>query len=151
MTPIESIREFLGQRRLAIVGVSQRPDDFSRTLFREFRQRGYDTVPVNPASGEIDGVPCYSRVTDIQPPVDGVVLMTSPATTEAVVQDCAHAGIPRIWMYRAAGAGAVSAKAVEFCKSNGISVIPGECPFMFFPAAAWYHRLHGWIHGMLGR
>src|SRR6266700_3474944 len=118
MPDIDRIREFLGQKRLAIVGVSQRPDDFSRTLFREFLKRGYDTIPVNPAVREIDGVPCFARVTVIQSPVDGVLLMTSPAVTEAVVQDCFQAGIPRVWMYRAAGAGAVSAKAVEFCKSN---------------------------------
>ena len=146
MPAIETIREFLGQKRLAIVGVSQRPNDFSRTLFREFLRRGYDAIAVNPGAREIDGAPCFPRVTEIQPPVDAVLLMTSPAVTEAVVRDCAKAHIPRVWMYRAGGAGAVSAKAVEFCQSNGISVIPGECPFMFLPDAAWYHRLHGWIH-----
>ncbi len=33
--------------------------------------------------------PCYARVQDIQPPVDGALLMTKPENTEEVVADCA--------------------------------------------------------------
>ena len=65
--------------------------------------------------------------------VDGVLLMTSPAVTQAVVEDCAQAGIRRVWMYSAGSQGAVSPKAVEFCRERGIQVVPGECPLMFFP------------------
>jgi hypothetical protein len=151
MVEMARIREFLGQKRLAIVGVSHQPKDFSRTLFREFRDRGYDAVPVNPAAREIDGQACFARVQEIQPPVTAVLLMTSPAVTETVVKDCAEAGIPRVWMYRAGGAGAVSAQAVGFCESNGISVIPGECPFMFLPEGAWFHRFHGWVWKITGK
>jgi len=150
MQTMERIREFLGQHRLAIVGVSQQPKDFSRALFREFRERGYDAVPVNPAAREIDGQPCFAHVQEIQPPVTAVLLMTSPSDTESVVRDCAEAGIPRVWMYRAGGAGAVSAEAVEFCESKGMSVIPGECPFMFLPEGAWFHRFHGWVKKITG-
>ena len=150
MQTIERIREFLDQKRLAVVGVSQQPKDFSRNLFREFRERGYDAVPVNPAAQEIEGQPCFARVKDIQPPVTAVLLMTSPAVTETVVRDCAEAGIPRVWMHRGGGTGAVSAEAVAFCESKGISVIPGECPFMFLPQAALYHRFHGWLRKIAG-
>lgn len=147
---MEQIREFLGQERLAIVGVSQHPADFSRTLFREFQKRGYDVVPVNPAIRDIEGKPCYASVREIRPPVSTVLLMTSPAVTETVVRDCADAGVERVWMYRAGGTGAVSREAVGFCESKGIAVIPGECPFMFLPGGAWYHRMHGWVKKIAG-
>jgi predicted CoA-binding protein len=150
MSNLKQIQEFLGQKRLAIAGVSQQPKDFSRLLFREFQARGYDTVPVNPAAREIEGQQCFARVQEIQPPVDGVLLMTTPKVTETVVLDCAEAGIKRVWMYRAAGNGAVSAEAVQFCAANGISVIPGECPFMFFPGTGWGHRFHGWVKKIAG-
>src|SRR5690242_16138159 len=131
MTALASIQEFLGQNRFAVVGVSQNPKDFSRILFREFRDRGYDPVPVNPAAKEIEGRPCFAHVQEVQPPVDGVLLMTAPSVTDTVVRDCAEAGVKRVWMHRGAGRGAVSDDAVRFCESSGISVIPGECPFMF--------------------
>jgi predicted CoA-binding protein len=145
MTVCERIQDFLGQKRFAIVGVSQSPKDFSRSLFREFRERGYDPVPVNPAAREIEGQACFSRLQEIQPPVHGALLMTSPAVTDAVVRDCAEAGIKRVWMYRAGGRGAVTQEAVQFCESSGMAVIPGECPLMFLPGGAWFHRFHGLV------
>lgn len=150
MSNLEQIQDFLGQKRVAIVGVSHDPKNFSRSLFQEFRSRGYDAVPVNPEAGEIAGTPCFARLQDIQPPVDAVLLMTSPQVTETVVRDCAEAGIKRVWMYRAAGKGAVSDSAVQFCEANGMAVIAGECPFMFFPATAWFHRCHGFVKKILG-
>src|ERR1041385_1487641 len=141
MTLIENIRDFLAQPRFAIVGVSRQPKDFSRTLFREFLRRGYEAVPVNPEMDEIDGRRCFHSLSEIHPPIDSALLMTSPAVTDAVVPNCPAAGIKRVWMYRAGGGrGAVTPGAVQFCRDHGIDVIPGECPFMFLPHAAWYHR-----------
>ena len=150
MTVMERIQDFLDQNRFAIVGVSRRPKDFSRTLLREFRERGYDAVPVNPEARAMDGQPCFARLQEIQPPVGAVLLMTLPALTDRVVRDCAEAGVKRVWMYRAIGKGAVSADAVKFCEANGISVIAGECPMMFLPGGAWFHRFHGWVKKIAG-
>jgi predicted CoA-binding protein len=142
---MQAIQDFLRQKRFAVIGVSQKPKDFSRALFHEFRERGYDAVPVNPAAQEIDGQRCFARLQEVSPAVDTVLLMTPPAVTDAVVRDCAATGVKRVWMFRATGKGAVSDDAVAFCRSNGISVIPGECPFMFLPGGSWVHRLHGLI------
>ena len=150
MTPRETIDDFLACKRLAVVGVSRNPKDFTRAMFAEFRRRGYDAVPVTPQASEIEGVAAFSRVQDITPPVDGALLMTQPAVTDRVVRDCAEAHIHRVWMYRAGGAGgAVSSGAVAFCKSNQIDVVPGECPFMFFPKNG-LHAVHGWIRRITG-
>jgi len=150
MTGRERIEDFLGQKRFAIVGVSRRPKAFSRAVLREFRERGYDAVPVNPEAREMDGKPCFARLQEIQPPVGGALLMTPPALTDKVVRDCAEAGVKRVWMYRATGQGAVSADAVKFCEANGIAVIAGECPMMFLQGGAWFHRLHGWVKKIAG-
>lgn len=148
---LETIDEFLAQKRIALVGISREPKEFSILLFEEFCRRGYEVVPVNPNTPDVLGRRCFARVQDIQPPVDAAILMTSPEVTDAVVRDCAEAGIPRVWMYRAAGHGAVSSKAVEFCRAHGIQVVPGECPFMFWSDAHAGHRLHGFIRKITGR
>lgn len=150
MNTRSAIREFLSQRRLAMVGVSHDQKDFSRALFREFRERGYEVVPVNPSAKEIEGQACYASVAEVQPPVATVLVMTPPAVTEAVVRGCAGAGVQRVWMFRGGGTGAVSPAAVEFCESKGIAVIAGECPFMFLPGAGWVHRFHGWLRRLTG-
>jgi uncharacterized protein len=150
-TSLETIEDFLAQKRIAMAGISRDPASFSASLFKELCQRGYDVVPVNPNTTEVQGRPCFARVQDIQPPVEGVLLMTSPEGTEKVVLDCAEANIRRVWMYRAAGTGAVSTKAVAFCRERGIQVIPGQCPFMFLPEAESIHRLHGFVRKITGR
>jgi predicted CoA-binding protein len=151
MSKLKQIQDFLGCKRLAVIGVSRDPKDFTRSLFDELRRREYDAVPVNPEAGEVDGRRCYAHVAEIAPPVEAALLLTSPAVTERVVRECHAAGIRRIWMYRAAGAGAVSPGAVEFCEAAGMPVVAGECPFMFLPAAAWIHRLHGFCRKVTGR
>jgi len=150
MSTRERIDDFLSQKRLALVGVSANWKDFSRVLFREFCQRGYDMVPVHPELFEVEGRACYARMQNVLPPVDGALLMTPPAVTEQVVRDCAEAGVGRVWMYRAAGQGAVSPRAIAFCEAQHISVVPGECPFMFFADAGFLHRAHGFIRQLTG-
>lgn len=151
MTTRKTIDEFLGCKRLAVVGVSRKPKDFTRSLFRELRTRGYDVVPVHPDINEIDGIPAVAHVKDASPAVDGALLLTSPAVTNEVVRECREAGIRRVWMYRAAGAGAVSGDAVGFCKSHEMAVVEGECPFMFLPDSGFPHNLHAFCRKLVGR
>jgi predicted CoA-binding protein len=150
MSSLAVIRDFLAQKRIAVVGISQNPKDFSRTLFRTLRQRGYEALAVNPHMSFVDDVPCFASLAKISPPVDGALLMTSPAVTDEIVQECAKLHIPRVWMHRSSGDGAVSPQAVEFCEEHGIAVVPGECPYMFLQGESWFHRIHGFIKKVSG-
>ncbi len=147
---MELINRFLGFKRIAVVGVSGKQNDFSRMLLREFLKRGYDAVPVNPRLDEVDERRCFPRIQDIQPAAEGALLMTSPRLTDVVVRDCAEAGVPLIWMYRAAGSGAVSDEAVDFCARQNIPCIAGHCPFMFFPKSGFPHSWHGLFAKLTG-
>ena len=147
---LETIQDFLAQKRIAMIGVSRNPKDFSAALFQELQKNGYVVVPVNPNASEVLGQRCFARIQDVQPPVDTVLLMTPANATDAVVSDCAEAGIRRVWMYRAGGKGAVSPTAVAFCEQRGIKVVPGQCPFMFLPGTGGIHKFHGWIRKITG-
>ncbi len=146
---METIEDFLSQTRIAMIGISHNPRDFSVHLFQEFRRRGYDMIPVNPNIAQIDGQACFKRVQDIVPPVQAAILMTSPEVTEEIVKDCVLAGIRRVWMYRAGSAGAVSLPAIEYCRDQGIEVVPGQCPFMFWKKNG-AHSLHALVRKITG-
>lgn len=148
---LEMIQDFLAQKRIAMVGISREPASFSAKLFEELCRRGYDVVPVNPRAREIMSKKCFARVQDIEPPVEAALLMTSPEVTDTVVNDCAEAGIRRVWMHRGGGNGAVSNRAVQFCREQGIRVIPGQCPLMFLPESGTVHWLHGIFRKLTGR
>jgi hypothetical protein len=53
-------------------------------------------------------------------------------------------------MYRATGRGAVTQTAVRFCMEHGITVVPGECVYMFLPKPGWMHGFHGFVRKMTG-
>jgi predicted CoA-binding protein len=148
---LETIQHFLAQKRIAMVGISREPRSFSVTLFEELCRRGYDVIPVNPKTPNVLGKRCFGRLQDVEPAVDAALLMTSPEVTEVVVADCAESGVRLVWMYRATGKGAVSAKALAFCHEHGIEVVAGECPYMFLPAVGGVHRFHGFVRKITGR
>ena len=145
MSTIRDVEDFLALHRIAIVGVSRDPKDFSRLLFREMCDRGYEMVPINPAADEIDGRECFHSLQAVKEPIEGVLVMTPFSATRQIVEDCAAAGIRNVWIYRAGGQGAVSPDATAFCKQNGIRVVDGHCPFMFFRGTKFVHRAHGFL------
>jgi uncharacterized protein len=151
MASKQAIDSFLSCRRLAVVGVSRDPKDFSRAVFRAFLERGYDVVPVNPAGGEAEGRRSVARVGDVQPPPEAVLLLTPPAATAQVVRECADAGVRQVWMHRGGGQGAVSPEALAVCRERGIEVVDGECPFMFLADPGWVHGVHRFFRRLGGR
>jgi len=151
VTTIHDVEDFLALHRIAMVGVSRNPKDFSRLLFREMCDRGYDMVPINLGADEIDERECFHSLQAVKEPVEGVLVMTPFHATLQVVQDCAAAGVRKVWIYRAGGKGAVSPEAIAFCKGNGIRVVDGHCPFMFFPETKFVHRVHGLLQKITRR
>ena len=150
-TTRHDVDDFLSRKRLALVGLSRDPKDFSRGLFLELRRRGYDMVPVNPKMTDVEGVHCFSRLQDVTPPVAGALVMTPAEKSEQVVRDCAEAGVARVWLHRGAGQGAVSKAAVDFCHEHGLRLIEGHCPYMFLPETQFFHRFHGFFLKLFGR
>jgi uncharacterized protein len=145
MTTIRDVEDFLALRRIAMVGVSRDPKDFSRQLFREMCERGYDMVPVNRVATEIDGRESFQCLQVVKPPVEGALVMTPACETMGVVEDCADAGIRNVWLYRAGGTGAVSGEALAFCRQHDMRVVEGHCPYMFFRGTGFPHRVHGFF------
>lgn len=151
MATKRAIDSFLATRRLAVVGVSRDPRDFTRAVYRALAERGYDPVPVNPNGGEIEGRPASLRVGDVAPPVEAALLFTPAPASAAVVRECAEAGVRRVWLHRGGGAGAVSDEALAACAERGLEVVDGECPMMFLPGASFLHRVHRFLRGLGGR
>jgi uncharacterized protein len=143
MTTTRDIEDFLGLTRIAMVGISRDEKDFSRALFRDMCSRGHDMVAVNRSTTEIGDEPCVPTLREIHPPVEGVLIMTPARETLSVVQECVALGIQHVWMYRAAGVGAVSPEAVALCKQHNIHVVEGHCPYMFLSGTPFVHRIHG--------
>jgi uncharacterized protein len=136
----EAAEEFLDQRRIAVAGVSRDTQQPANLIYRRLRQKGHQVFAVNPNADEVEGDRCYARVTDIPGAVDGVVVVTAPDVAPSVIDDCAAAHVPRVWLHRGIGPGSLSEEAVAACRRYGIAVIPGACPNMFGATSDPGHR-----------
>jgi predicted CoA-binding protein len=147
MTSKAAVADFVSQRKLAVVGVSRKKMKFGNLAFRELKRKGYKLFPVHPHAEQLEGERCSASLAALPEPVEGLLVIVPPAQAEQVVRAAAAAGIRRVWLQQGAG----SPAAIRFCEDNGISVVHGECILMFAEPAAWYHRAHRWVWGLLGK
>ena len=137
------IHDFLAGTRIAVVGASDSPKSFARTIYRELRDHGYEPVAVNPNASRVDGDVCYPDLRSVPGELDGVLVMVDRHRTERVVDACIERGVPRVWLFKGiGGAGSVCERAVELCRDHGIRVIAGACPMMFLEPVGGAHRFH---------
>jgi uncharacterized protein len=137
-----TVDRFLAAKRIAVIGVSRATGQFSRMLFRELLKQGYDAIPVNPSTAEIDGKTCHKSVQDISPIPDRAVIILPADKTEQALIACADAGIRDVWLLPLS---TCSDHLLAQAHQRNVNLIAGVCMFMFLPNAAFIHRFHGGI------
>jgi len=134
---------FLEGRRFALIGASDNRKSFSVIVNTELTDRGYDIVPVNPASQCVWGRVCYATIGEVPGQIDGAIVMVPPDVAVDVVRECIDAGVRSIWLFRGLGGpGSTSAEASALCRDADIDLVDGACPLMFMERGGWTHRLH---------
>ena len=121
-------------------------------IYRRLKQTGHEVFGVNPNAQSFDGDRCYPDLKSIPGGVDGVVIVTRPEVTEAIVQQCEGAGVTRVWMHQSlkrAGT-SVSEPGIQYCREHGIEVIAGACPMMYGEGADFGHKCMRFVLGMTG-
>jgi hypothetical protein len=133
------VKDFLAQKKIAVVGVSDQRDTGCNLSYRKFKQAGYQVFAVNPRITSFEGDPCYPDLKSLPEKPEAVFILASPKVTDLIVRQCVDLGIKHVWMHcmmgtkpgLAAGMSSVSEEAVRLCRENGIAVIPGSCPNQF--------------------
>ena len=133
------VQDFLAQKKIAVIGVSDKRDTGCNMAYNRFKENGYQVYAVNPRIASFQGDACYPDLASIPEKVDAVFVLASPKVTGQIVDQCVNLGVKHVWMHcmmgvkpgLAAGMTSVSQEAVEVCKANGIAVIPGSCPNQF--------------------
>jgi len=133
------VKNFLAQKKIAVVGVSDKRETGCNMAYAKFKEAGYQVYAVNPRISTYNGEPCYADLRSIPEKPDAVFMLTNPRVTEQVVQQCVELGVKHVWMHcmmgtkpgLSAGTTSVSQSAVDVCQANGIEVIPGSCPNQF--------------------
>jgi len=141
------VDDFLGQKKIAVVGVSRKSTKFGNAVYKEMKKKGYTVYAVNPNMEEYMGEPCYRDLKSLPEKVDGVVIVVHPSKAIHAVTDAKEAGITHIWLQQ----GSYSDEAYRFCKDNNINVIAKECILMFVAPVDSIHKFHRWLWMVFGK
>jgi len=122
----ELIKEFMSQKRFAVVGATDNPQKYGNQIVKNLKSRGYEVYPVNPKLKELEDLACYSSLSDIPVKVDVVDFVVPPKATEEVLKQCKELGLSRIWMQP----GSESDAAISYCRENNLKVVHSVCVMM---------------------
>lgn len=83
----ELIKEFMSQKKFAVVGATDNPQKYGNQIVKNLKSRGYEVHPVNPRLKEMEGLACYSNLADIPAKVDVVDFVVPPGATEEILKE----------------------------------------------------------------
>ena len=87
------VQDFLAQKRIAVVGVSDKRETGCNAAYQKFKDGGYEVFPVNPRIASFQGDACYPDLTSIPTKPDAVFILASPKVTDQIVQQCVDLGV----------------------------------------------------------
>ena len=110
-------------KRIAVVGLSPKPDRPSFGVSQVMQRAGYQIVPVRPLVSEVLGEKAYGTLGDIPGQVDLVNVFRRAEEIDAVVDEAIAIGAPAIWIQL----GIVNDAAAERAKAAGLTVVMDKC------------------------
>ena len=122
----ELIKEFMAQKRFAVVGATDNPQKYGNQIIKNLKSRGYEVYPVNPGLKELEGLTCYPSLADIPVKVDVADFVVPPGTTEALLKQSKELELSRIWFQP----GSESKTAITYCHENNLKVVHSVCVIM---------------------
>lgn len=137
MVSLKVIENFLEGKKFAVAGVSRNPDKFGNKVFTRLIEKGYELLPVNPNTDNIQGLKCYRFISELPEGTSKLLIVTPKNLTLQIVKEAVSKGIRNIWIQQKSD----TPEAVELAKSAGISLITGQCIFMFAEPDGG-HKMH---------
>lgn len=125
LTNDNEIMALLGRtQRIAIVGLSSKPDRPSHIVAKALQGYGYQIVPVNPNENEVLGENAYESIDRLHP-VDLVDVFRRPEYVPHIVDACIANRIGALWLQE----GVIHEAAAQRASDAGIDVVMDRCMY----------------------
>jgi uncharacterized protein len=124
--PSDDVRLVLERyRRLAVVGLSPRPDRPSHRAMVHMHAAGYDITPVNPSCDEVLGQPCAASLAEAaeRGPLEIVNVFRRPEDVPPIVDEAIALGAKVIWLQLGIREPGSAARAL----AAGLEVVQDRC------------------------
>ncbi len=110
-------------RRIAVVGISDRPERDSHHVAAYLRDVGYTILPVNPNLTTVLGLPCVPSLRDLTGPVEVVDVFRRSDQVAPIVDDAIAVGARAVWMQD----GVVDQASAARARAAGLLVVMDRC------------------------
>jgi hypothetical protein len=122
----EAIRALLERvRRIAVVGLSPKPDRPSYKVASALQGFGYRIIPVRPMAKEILGEKVYPDLASVPEPIDLVDVFRAPEQVDEVIDACIALQVPAVWLQD----GVVNEAAAQRARAAGLMVVMDRCVY----------------------
>ncbi len=110
-------------RRIAVVGISDKPYRTSHIIAESLRAHGYTVLPVNPLLDQWNDLPCWPDLVSVPGPIDIVNVFRRSEHVAAVVDDAIAAGANTLWTQ----SGVADYDAAAKAEDAGLQVVMDRC------------------------
>lgn len=106
-------------KTVAILGASADRSKFGNKAVRAFQRAGWQVYPVNPAGGEVEGLPVYKSLAETPGPADVVSVYLRPAITMALLPEIAAYAPKQVFL----NPGADAVEVVMAAREHGLNPV----------------------------
>lgn len=110
-------------KRIAIVGLSDKPDRDSYIVAEYLLRQGKEIIPVNPTIDEVLGLKAVSSLKEIEGPVDLVDVFRRSDQVSPVVEEALSIGTKAVWLQL----GVINEEAAKLASEKGLKVVMDRC------------------------
>jgi predicted CoA-binding protein len=110
-------------KRIAVVGISDKPDRASYQVSAYLQKAGYEIIPINPRLEEVLGVKAYPSLEVVQGKVDIVNVFRRSEETPLVAEAAIKAKAKVLWLQL----GIINEETHRLARDAGLEVVMDRC------------------------
>ncbi len=141
---LQTIKNLLNHKPVALIGVSAKPEKFGNAVFKTLQENGYEIFPVHHSLNSVLEKKCFRTLSQINPPPKSLILAAKPSNTIAVLQEFKSLGGEKVWFQQ----GFNSQEAFDYCQDNGLEFYHGKC--ILLAVDAFPHKFHKFFLKLFG-
>lgn len=143
----QNIREFIANKKIAVVGASRGGSKFGNAAAKELQERGYEVFYIHPEAESIDEQPTYPNLEAVKDQAETVWVSLPAEKGDQVLREAADAGFKYVWLQQGASSPELKALGEEL----ELELISGKCLLMYAEPVGSYHKFHQVVWKMIGQ
>lgn len=121
---LEEMKEILDSaKKIAVVGLSDKPERTSYQVTEAMIHAGYDIIPINPTVKEVFGKKALASLSELDEPVDIINVFRRNEALPEVAREAAKVDAKVFWCQQ----GLDNEEAYKIAKEAGMTVIMDKC------------------------